>query len=51
MAKYKSFKLYTSQNIMGVVMFSLLAVVLGALIGILLLYSPAGQQVLGVSIP
>ncbi|MBI2621121.1 MAG: hypothetical protein HYW63_00550 [Candidatus Levybacteria bacterium] len=51
MAKYKSFKLYTNQNIMGVVMFSLLAVMLGAVIGVLLLYTPTGQAVLGVSTP
>jgi len=51
MAKYKNFKLYTNQNIMGIVMFSLLAVMLGALIGVLLLYSSPGDQVLGVVAP
>ena len=50
--KYKSFKLYTNQNIMGVVMFSVIAGVVGVLIlfGSVLLYPPAAQ-VLGVSIP
>jgi len=50
--KYKHFKLYTNQNIMGVMMFSMLAGVVGVLIlfGIVLVYPPAAQ-VLGVSTP
>ncbi|MBI4098128.1 MAG: hypothetical protein HY426_03735 [Candidatus Levybacteria bacterium] len=50
--KYKHFKLYTNQNIMGVVMLSMLAGVVGVLVlfGVILLYPPAAQ-VLGVSTP
>jgi zinc transporter ZupT len=47
--QYKSFKLHTNQNIMGVVMFSMLAAMVGALIGIVMLYSSSGQAVLGAA--
>jgi hypothetical protein len=49
--QYKHFKLYTDQNIMGVVLFTMLAGMIGVLIGAFLLYSPAGQAVLGVATP
>ncbi len=50
--KYKHFQLYTKQNTMGIVLFTMLAGVGGVLIvfGVILLYSPAAQ-VLGVSTP
>jgi hypothetical protein len=50
-AQYKHFKLYTDQNIMGVVLFTMLAGMVGVLIGAFLLYSSVGQAVLGVSTP
>ena len=49
--QYKHFKLYTDQNIMGVVMFTMLAGVIGVLVGAFLLYSPVGNAVLGVATP
>ncbi|GEM_PF-2786288 len=48
--KYKHFKLYTNHSIMGVVMFTMLAGVIGVLIGAVIIYGPAAQ-VLGVSTP
>jgi len=50
-AKHKSFKLYTNHNEMGVVMFSLLAAVVGTLIGAFLIYSETGRAVLGAMTP
>ncbi|KKQ74742.1 MAG: hypothetical protein US96_C0027G0011 [Candidatus Woesebacteria bacterium GW2011_GWB1_38_5b] len=49
--KHKSFKLHTKQNEMGVVMFSLLAGVIGVIIGGFLMFSETGQQVLGAVAP
>lgn len=44
---YKSFKLYTNQSIQAVVIFSILAGVLGALFGII--FNQPVSQVLGVN--
>ncbi len=51
MAKHKSFKLYTNHNEMGVVMFTLLAGVVGTIIGALLILTETGNAVLGVMTP
>jgi hypothetical protein len=49
--QYRHFKLYTDQNAMGVVLFTMLAGMVGVLIGAFLLYSSFGQAVLGVATP
>jgi hypothetical protein len=49
--QYKSFQLYTKHNIMGVVMFTMVAGMVGVLIGVFLLYGTPVGQVLGVSTP
>lgn len=51
MAKHKSFKLYTKHNEAGIVTFSILAGVIGVVIGVFLMYSNTGQQVLGAISP
>lgn len=48
-AQYNSFKLHTNQNMMGVVMFSMIAGVTGLVVGAFMLYSSAGQAVLGAA--